>query len=71
MKWQWAGHVAMQHPDRWDHKIFKWIPWKSKISVDRPQKYWLDDIRKINNKKVSNSSKPETLEKKGRNLHFA
>ena len=46
-KWQWACHVASEDPDRWTARIVKLRPRASKRSVNRPQKRWYGDIKKV------------------------
>ena len=46
-KWQWAGHVAREDPDRWTARAVRWRPRASKRSVGRPQKRWYDDIKRV------------------------
>lgn len=47
MKWQWAGHLARLDTDRWAHKITVWRPRQTKRSMGRPQKRWVDDIKRV------------------------
>lgn len=45
MKWSCVEHVAHQSDSRWTKRIIHWRPRLHKISIDRPQKPWLDDVK--------------------------
>lgn len=46
LKWQWVGHVARQDQTRWTVRVTHWRPRRTKRGVGRPQRRWLDDIKK-------------------------
>lgn len=45
-KWQWAGHLARKDPNKCTKKILQWRPRTFRRGVGRPQKRWVDDIKK-------------------------
>lgn len=47
LKWRWVGHVARQNLLTWNNRLVHWRPRQTKRSVGRPQKRWLDDVKKI------------------------
>lgn len=46
LKWQWVGHVARKDGTHWTYRLVHWRPRRSRRSAGRPQKRWLDDIKK-------------------------
>lgn len=46
LKWQWVGHVARQDQAKWTAKLTHWRPRQTKRNAGRPQKRWLDDIKR-------------------------
>ncbi|XP_044767130.1 uncharacterized protein LOC123323016 [Coccinella septempunctata] len=46
LKWQWVGHVARKDRTHWTYRLVHWRPRRSRRSAGRPQKRWLDDIKK-------------------------
>ena len=49
-KWKFAGKVAADCDQRWDHKLLTWKPWfrvHAARRVGRPTKRWEEDIASI------------------------
>lgn len=46
LKWQWVGHVARQDQAKWTTKLTYWRPRQTRRSTGRPQRRWLDDIKR-------------------------
>lgn len=46
LEWKWARRVARQDPKKRTKKLTHWLPRQTKCSVERPQRRWLDDIKK-------------------------
>ncbi|CAH2268479.1 jg16908 [Pararge aegeria aegeria] len=42
-----AGHITRRTDGRWGSKVLEWRPRSGKRSVSRPQKRWIDDIKRI------------------------
>jgi hypothetical protein len=46
LKWQWAGHISRRTDKRWGKRVLEWGPRLGKLSVERPQARWSDDLRR-------------------------
>lgn len=47
LKWNWAGHVARYTDQRWTLKSTNWRGPPGKRKVGKPQKRWVDEIKKV------------------------
>lgn len=46
-KWNWGGHIARLHDNRWTSKTTKWTPRDNTRRVGRQLKRWRDDLEKV------------------------
>ena len=44
LKWEWAGHVARMHADRWAKIVTHWMPEGGHRRRGRPRRRWCDDL---------------------------
>jgi len=65
-KWQWVGHVARQNHDSWTARI---THWRTKRSVGRTQKRWLDDIKPIAGKRRSQTAQDRNAGKRMKEVY--
>jgi len=46
LKWNWVEHIARQGDKKWTKYIVQWRPKQHRWSVGKPQRRWIDDIKK-------------------------